>query len=280
NPLAQYGCHFGRTVHAFYDVHTLLVRGVKISVDGATTNFDSKIPPNEQREYNLYRQLLSMVPDLEACLINGSESEIMCIAHMASTHDSGGVALITLDDVKSMKGNILEWITPPGVTLRARLDPSVKKTRGFGHAVTGALLCPAHLDWSDPYVQEELRTSGPVGVANAAEHWPIFIYQNYFYDPDNVWEGLFRSSLLVTAYRHIFQNPRTQHYVQRVQGEARVTLPSIAYVATQILHSLSSFPSFSRYDALLASQGFYQSILDLFDDFEQECQGLLDWWNQ
>lgn len=53
------------------------------------------------------------------------------------------------DDTKSLKGPILDWITPPGQALIPPLARNIKIDRGFHHDRTGALLCPAGLDWSN-----------------------------------------------------------------------------------------------------------------------------------
>jgi hypothetical protein len=53
------------------------------------------------------------------------------------------------DDTKSLKGAILDWITPRGQYLNPPLARNVKTDRGFHHERTGALLCPAGLDWSN-----------------------------------------------------------------------------------------------------------------------------------
>lgn len=34
-------------------------------------------------------------------------------------------------------------------------------------------------------------------MAVPGDHWPIFLYANYTYDPEEPWKGLFRSRLLV-----------------------------------------------------------------------------------
>jgi hypothetical protein len=49
-----------------------------------------------------------------------------------------------------MKSAILDWITPKGQSLEPALSRKVKTTRGFHHELTGALLCPAGVDWSLP----------------------------------------------------------------------------------------------------------------------------------
>ena len=51
------------------------------------------------------------------------------------------------DDTKSLKGAVLDWITLRGQSLVPPLARSVKVDHSFHHKCTGALLCPAGLDW-------------------------------------------------------------------------------------------------------------------------------------
>ena len=53
------------------------------------------------------------------------------------------------DDTKSLKSAVLDWITPRGQLLSPPLACNVKMDRGFYYERTGALLCPAGLNWSD-----------------------------------------------------------------------------------------------------------------------------------
>jgi hypothetical protein len=138
------------------------------------------------------------------------------------TFSSNGLNLVQIqkgansarsDDTKGLKGVILDWITPKGQALVPPLTRNIKADRGFHHERTGELLCPTGLDWNDPEyvhyfvtvdicsvtlfvsVKERLK-SGEMMVAG--DQWPVFLYQDYAYDPEDPWEGLFRSSLLVT----------------------------------------------------------------------------------
>jgi hypothetical protein len=45
-------------------------------------------------------------------------------------------------------------------------------------------------------VQEQLR-NGTYMVAG--DQWPVFVYKDCKYDPENPWDGLFRSALLVSV---------------------------------------------------------------------------------
>jgi len=53
------------------------------------------------------------------------------------------------DDTKTLKSAVIEWLMPRGQPLIPPLSWNIKSDRGFNHEVTGALLCPADLDWSD-----------------------------------------------------------------------------------------------------------------------------------
>ena len=43
-------------------------------------------------------------------------------------------------------------------------------------------------------IKDKLR-SGEMAVTG--DQWPIFLYHGYTYDPDDPWNGLFRSAILV-----------------------------------------------------------------------------------
>ena len=53
------------------------------------------------------------------------------------------------DDTKGMKGLIIDWITPKGQSLVPHIPRNAKAGHGFNHEHTGALLCPAGLDWKN-----------------------------------------------------------------------------------------------------------------------------------
>ena len=53
------------------------------------------------------------------------------------------------DDTKGMKSAIIDWITPKGQSLNPHIPCNIKSGCGFNHECTGALLCPAGLDWAN-----------------------------------------------------------------------------------------------------------------------------------
>jgi hypothetical protein len=112
---------------------------------------------------------------------------------------------------------VLEWISPPSIPVHPLLSRNVK-TRGYHHPITGALLCPAGLDWNDvgsafllshtffalltpPLSVREKLSNGETPVRG--DQWPMLVYADQEYDPEAPWEGLFRSWILVWVRTHL-----------------------------------------------------------------------------
>jgi hypothetical protein len=115
-----------------------------------------------RREYRVFQKLLGMVPHLEERIIECSNEEAMGISDLVRLSNSNlvsstslllqiqkGVSSARSDDTKSLKGAVLDWITPRDVPLNPPLSRNVKTNRGFHHNATGVLLCPAGADWND-----------------------------------------------------------------------------------------------------------------------------------
>lgn len=126
--------------------------------------FDVDSPPlaRERREHQVFRTLLQMIPGMEDRLMEGSDEDIVHIAELVCNSGASCVHFQTnrlqiqkgasgarSDDTKSLKGAVLEWITPRGQPLNPPLTRNVKSDRGFHHERTGALLCPTGLDWAN-----------------------------------------------------------------------------------------------------------------------------------
>jgi hypothetical protein len=99
-------------------------------------------------------------------------------------------------------------------------------------------------------------------MAVAGDQWPMLVYANLQYDPEDPWSGLFRNQILVyvsaisamaitglycslgdsKAFKHIFTSPSsveieikaTRSGNARIHGMTAVTTASISYVATQV----------------------------------------------
>jgi hypothetical protein len=103
--------------------------------------------------------MIHMIPGLEHRLMTSSEEEIVFITDLVgvltviqrdllhSAQIKKGASSARSDDTKSLKGAVLDWITPRGQPLNPPLARNVKIDRGFHHERTGALLCLAGMDW-------------------------------------------------------------------------------------------------------------------------------------
>ena len=72
------------------------------------------------------------------------------ILHLLFLKIQKGISSSRSDDTKTLKGAVLDWIVPEGQSLDPPLACNTKADRGFCHERTGALLCPAGMDWTDP----------------------------------------------------------------------------------------------------------------------------------
>ncbi|KZP03248.1 hypothetical protein FIBSPDRAFT_727103 [Athelia psychrophila] len=283
DPIVHAGRHFGRTVNAVIPTRTLVTNGLRRMVKIKLEKIPLEdFPKKEQREHGVFMTLLDMVPGLLSRLIGASDEEATHISDMLQK----GTNMARADDTKGLKTAIIDWISPRGQALTPTLFRNNKTDRGFNHPRTGELLCPAAWNWNDEVVKKSLQ-SGERKIPG--EQWPAFVYEDYRYDLTNPWRGLFRSTLLVTAYKFIFTSPSsaegevkaTRSGNARIHGMTQITLPSLAYVATLVRFSLSSQTTFARSNCITDSERFYNTIMDLFLDVRElgEINELTAWWN-
>ncbi|KAN0079960.1 hypothetical protein V8E55_009526 [Tylopilus felleus] len=172
DPLVHHGHHFGRVVHAFCTIQTLITNGIVILTELDGENLE--LPTVQKRkEFAAFR--------LEARIMQSSEDE-----------GSNGARA---DDTKGMKTAIIDWIPPKGQSLNPYILRNMKSGRGYNHEHIGALLCPAGLNWVN---SKSKLISGQ--IQPAGDQWPVFLYTNYTYDTKDPWNGLLHSGLLVSTH--------------------------------------------------------------------------------
>ncbi|KAF8222061.1 hypothetical protein L208DRAFT_1324455, partial [Tricholoma matsutake] len=193
DPLVHYGRHFGRAVHVMCSIQALLTNSI-LCMGEEGEAIEESLTPEQSIEHS--NNSCAWCPHL----MEASNEECMAVAELIQK----GISSARSDDTKSLKGVVLEWISPPSIPVRPPLSRNVKTNRGYHHPTTGALLCPAGLDWNDADVCEKL-SSGEMPVRS--DQWPMLVYTDQEYDPKNPWEGLFRSRILVWAFKHIFTSP-------------------------------------------------------------------------
>ncbi|KAG2338733.1 hypothetical protein BDR05DRAFT_892959, partial [Suillus weaverae] len=125
--------------------------------------------------------------------------------------------------------------------------------------------------------------------------WPTFLYEKYTADQDNLEEGLFKSTILVQAFKAIFTSPssakdvrddrngadviannrhakrdlffskKVKMHVAQIINMHTVTPCSIAYVACQLQFALSSVTTWHSIDGNFDYIPFWHSIVDFFE---------------
>ncbi|KAG1794537.1 uncharacterized protein HD556DRAFT_1431906 [Suillus plorans] len=276
NPLVLHGRHFGRMVFALCNYPSLLTGGI-LRLEELQ---DSSI---EDYPAEVFVELVDSYPSLLERLTIGEEEDVIHVGELIGK----GASSARGDDTKTLKSAVLEWLMPRGQPLIPPLSRNVKSDHGFNHEVTGALLCPAGLDWSNAETKASLK-SGETAVRG--DQWPMFLYARYVYDPETPWQGLLRSDILIYGFKHVFTSPSSMEKEPKatrsgnayLHGMKSVTKGSLAYIATQVRFSLSSSSVFSRTDTVTDSENFYHSILDLLEDPDEneEVADLMTWWTR
>ncbi|KAL6307408.1 hypothetical protein BKA93DRAFT_727752, partial [Sparassis latifolia] len=119
-----------------------------------------------------------------------------------------GMACARSDDTSSLKTAVMTWLRKDIAASGKDINLKRKPGRGFNHPVTGALLCPAVLDYNDLKVQQALKehTATIDGRLVDGTDWPVFVYSGT-YNADLPWVGMLRGPLLVRTFIHIFLSP-------------------------------------------------------------------------
>ncbi|KAF9461919.1 hypothetical protein BDZ94DRAFT_1310119 [Collybia nuda] len=254
-PVAELAQHFSRTVHTFVDISDVIEKGLEVR---PLSNIpENPLSVNQRRDFVIFKKLLEIIPVIEEFI---EDDNIARIAPQVQTK----MGKFRSQDANSLKLAILDLVLLlPGY--ESNLPPTKKTNRGFCHDPTGSPLCPVGIDWCD-----KLKT-GKIVVT--PEMWPIFVYADHQYDPDNPQKGLFRGALLVMVFKHIFLSPAF------ARGERLTKRPGHA-----VKHNMTCVTPGSIAKSFDAdSKRFYNNILKAFGDTENytdEVIDLLAWWDR
>ncbi|KAG1860358.1 hypothetical protein F4604DRAFT_1588542, partial [Suillus subluteus] len=195
------------------------------------------------------------------------------------------------DNTSTLKDLVAAWVNQdfrPSHLLR----PDEKQSRGFAHEVCGKLLCPAEWDWDNDHVKAGIRdrTSEYIVSENS---WPWFLYENYSSNPSNLKHGLFKSKILVQAFKATFTSPSS---AREAEGDgdgadilennrrARRALSQVK-VKTCVHFALSGVTSWRTVDSDFDYEMFWNNIVDFFENVPgpvAQCRvtQLLEWWTR
>ncbi|KAG8945265.1 hypothetical protein FRC04_001105 [Tulasnella sp. 424] len=286
DPRIHLGKHLARTQNVKFRSALVFNHGIKILAEindlGDDGDEEEAVePPRNDPQWDLFKTILEGLPGAKRKL-----TDEKWVADTARLLDKGA-ANARSDDVASLKKAVVDFLPI--------CDPPVSRTsktrRGFNHPYLGSLLCPTSLNWLDDMTQRELRDEV---VAVKHSDYPPFLYRDYIIDEDDLLEGLFESTVLLKAARHIFVSPSsvdeeagsrsTRAGNAALNGMTRITPATIAYVATQVRFALSSDTIFGRKLKLRQFDlyAFYDNILNLLTRPEMAARTglILDLWTE
>ncbi|KAG1896109.1 uncharacterized protein F5891DRAFT_959089 [Suillus fuscotomentosus] len=196
------------------------------------------------------------------------------------------------DDTSKLKSLVADWVNrefkpnPP-------VNPNDKYCRGFINDSCGRLLCPTELDWNNPIVRTGIRDRAD-GYVVTEMSWPAFLYEQYTADQNDLEKGLFKSTLLLQAFKAIFTSPSSTREVAGdgdtdnvIQANRRTNKDSHfgKKVKTHLRFALSSVNSWRSIDGDFDYIPFWQNIVDFFErppgrTAQQNVKRLLAWWTR
>ncbi|KAG1848591.1 hypothetical protein C8R48DRAFT_614812 [Suillus tomentosus] len=192
------------------------------------------------------------------------------------------------DDTSKLKSLVADWVNrefkpnPP-------VNPDDKYCRGFVNDSCGRLLCPTELDWNNPTVRTGIRDRAD-GYVVTEMSWPAFLYEQYTADQNDLEKGLFKSTLLLQAFKAIFTSPSSAREVAGdgdadnvIQANRRANKDS--HFGKKLRFALSSVNSWRSIDGDFDYIPFWQNIVDFFErppgrTAQQNVKRLLAWWTR
>ncbi|KAG1831840.1 hypothetical protein EV424DRAFT_1313903 [Suillus variegatus] len=195
------------------------------------------------------------------------------------------------DDTSTLKDLVAAWVNED-FSPSPLLKSDDKQSRGFAHDVCGMLLCPAEWDWDDDRVKNGIRdqTSDYIVSENS---WPLFLYENYSIDRANLEKGLFKSRILVKAFKATFTSPSSAREgdgdgigadILENSRRARRQLNQVK-VKTCLRFALSGVTSWRSVDGDFDYEIFWNNVVDFFEDVpgpatQRRMAQLLEWWTR
>ncbi|KAG2140325.1 hypothetical protein BD769DRAFT_1662863 [Suillus cothurnatus] len=199
------------------------------------------------------------------------------------------------DDTSTLKDLVASWVNQdfrPSCLLKS----GDKHLRGFVHDTCGKLLCPAEWDWNNDHVKAGIRNR-TLDFIVSENSWPLFLYESYVVNPNDLEQGLFKSKILVQAFKAIFTSPSSAREADgdgdgadilentSIINMRKVSPRTIAYVICQVRFALSSVTSWRTVDGDFDYKIFWNNIVDFFEAVPgpaAQCRvtKLLEWWTR
>ncbi|KAG2096362.1 uncharacterized protein F5147DRAFT_584102 [Suillus discolor] len=247
----------------------------------------SDFTPEQNRLQRGYIEFVKILPWVHEKLssLDHEESEDMLRKLRRGADSARG------DDTGTLKELVASWVNIEcNPTPLIRTDD--KHHRGFVSDACGKLLCPAEWRWGDPVIRAGIRDRTTSFIVSE-NSWPMFMYENYQADANNLERGLFKSKLLVMGFKAIFTSPSSANEADGdgdganiIENNRRARRRSDQVkVKTCIRFALSNVSSWRAVDGDFDYQIFWDNIVDFFEDApgpaaRARVKELLEWWTR
>ncbi|KAI9573051.1 hypothetical protein HD554DRAFT_2013750, partial [Boletus coccyginus] len=281
--------HTFRRVVTLFESPTDLIREYDRRVGIADEGLDDEDDPNGRHEclYRGFQEFLKFFPWIKAKLTSCEPDELKHMFRELRKGADGAQG----DDTSSLKKEVVIWLTDLYAPILPPISPSLKSDHDLDHDVTGRLLCPVEYDWDNAEVRKYIHERHLHFLVTEGS-WLKFLYDDgYQYDPDNLEKGLFKSTLLLKAFKLIFtsptsanevttsEHPETHNIHRRTRSSANKTTRSYLRFA------LSGLTCWHLIDGDFNTNEFYQNIINYFEAppgpvAKSRVQELLLWWDR
>ncbi|KAF8490647.1 hypothetical protein F5888DRAFT_1637981 [Russula emetica] len=195
--------------------------------------------------------------------------------------------------IKRVKDNTIRYLAAGRTPVEVDAHLEHKVLCGLNDPHIGRLLIPAEdlSEWDvDPDVTRAAFLSGIFTIYGV--DMPVFLYEDYTYNPEDPEEGLFRGAYLTLIdilfgtnavnAKHAKRNDQPRHHcVGEMYGLASISPENIAYGAVVARFCLSSKRVWNNKDDHFDYCTFYQVIvMRLADGEDPWVQDTIAWWNK
>ncbi|KAG1839195.1 hypothetical protein C8R48DRAFT_621837 [Suillus tomentosus] len=195
------------------------------------------------------------------------------------------------NDTSCLKELVAAWVNQE-FRPSPLIKPHDKHSRGFTSDICGALLCPTEWDWNNDRVKAGIRDRMTDYIVSE-NSWPMFTYEGYKINRNNLEEGFLKSKLLVLAFKAIFTSPSSAKETDG-DGDGADILENTRRARRKSDHTkvkmcvrfaLSGVSSWRTVDGDFDYEVFWNNIVDFFEDVpgtaaQRRMNKLLEWWTR
>ncbi|KIM77418.1 hypothetical protein PILCRDRAFT_12056 [Piloderma croceum F 1598] len=294
-----------RVIDMFYSARDLVQENDRHEEALGNGRDASEFTAEQNAMIRSYEELVARIPLVKTLVEQGEVDSLEALYKNLRA----GSDMARGDDANNLKAAVVTWVNDLYGPSDPVLKANSKDERGLANNHTGRLLCPGEYCWDDESVRTHIRDGHKDYVVDA-HSWPIFCYANFVCDNSDIEKGLWKSALLVKAFKSIFTSPssatnKMQHDIEDAPAAKRpkksstatrsdvtsliglttVTPRAIAYTAVQLHFALSNANTWRVVDVDFDHMEFYRAIIDYFDVTpgpvaRAHIDGLLAWWNR